>query len=49
MSTADEPVQDWTTDFDILDPEYVRDPAPVWDELRAKCPIAHTTRWGGPG
>lgn len=40
-------VTDWTTDFDIFDEDYVNDPGPVWDELRDKCPIAHTTRWGG--
>ena len=44
---ATEPVLDWTTDYDIFDPAYVEDPAPVWDELRDKCPIAHTERWGG--
>ena len=41
------PVHDWATDYDIFDPGYVRDPAPVWDDLRERCPIAHTTRWGG--
>ncbi|WP_419864956.1 cytochrome P450 [Candidatus Poriferisodalis sp.] len=41
------PVDDWDTDYDIFDPGYVRDPAPVWDELRERCPIAHTERWGG--
>jgi cytochrome P450 len=47
MSDEQRPVEDWATDFDIFDPDYVKDPAPVWDELRAKCPIAHTERWGG--
>ena len=41
------PVRDWATDYDIFDPGYVRDPAPVWDDLRERCPIAHTERWGG--
>ena len=41
------PVHDWASDYDIFDPGYVRDPAPVWDELRERCPIAHTERWGG--
>lgn len=41
------PVEDWATDFDVMDPGYIVDPAPVWRELRDRCPIAHTTRWGG--
>ncbi|MGZ0188386.1 MAG: cytochrome P450, partial [Alphaproteobacteria bacterium] len=41
------PVHDWATDFDVMDEGYVKDPGPVWDELRERCPIAHTTRWGG--
>ncbi|WP_420626743.1 cytochrome P450 [Candidatus Poriferisodalis sp.] len=41
------PVDDWDTDYDIFDPGYVTDPAPVWDELREGCPVAHTERWGG--
>jgi cytochrome P450 len=47
MGDEQRPVEDWTTDFDIFDPAYVKDPAPVWDDLRARCPIAHTERWGG--
>ncbi len=41
------PVHDWATDYDVMDEGYTRDPGPVWQELRQKCPIAHTTRWGG--
>ncbi len=41
------PVTDWATDYDFFDPDYIKDPAPVWKELRGKCPIAHTERWGG--
>ncbi len=41
------PVQDWTTDFDHLDQRWVNDPFPIWDELRKKCPIAHTDRFMG--
>ena len=44
---ANEPVTDWTTDYDILDPEYVVNPFPVWDDLRQTCPVAHSDRWGG--
>ncbi|HWS45045.1 MAG TPA: cytochrome P450 [Acidimicrobiia bacterium] len=42
-----EPVRDWTTDYDIFDRNYIKNPFPVWDELRGKCPVAHTDRWGG--
>ncbi len=41
------PVGDWATDYDIFDPGYVRDPVPIWRELRQTCPIARTERWGG--
>jgi cytochrome P450 len=41
------PVADWTSDFDHLDPRWVEDPFPIWDELRQKCPIAHTDRFMG--
>ena len=47
MSDENTPVTDWATDFDIFDSDYVKDPAPVWDDLRERCPVAHTTRWGG--
>ena len=41
------PVTDWSTDFDHTDPQWVSDPFPIWDELRATCPVAHTDRFGG--
>jgi cytochrome P450 len=41
-----EPVSDWTSDFDVLDESYVRNPFPRWDELRQACPIARTDRRG---
>ena len=41
-----EPVDDWTSDFDVLDASYVSNPFPRWDELRKACPIAHTERRG---
>ena len=46
MSTRP-PVTDWATDWDHLDPHWVEDPYPIWDELRQTCPIAHTERFGG--
>jgi len=45
--TARPPVTDWSTDFDHTDPQWVSDPFPIWDELRATCPVAHTDRFGG--
>ena len=42
-----EAVQDWTSDYDIFDPAYKKNPYPMWDEIRGKCPVAHTERWGG--
>ncbi|MEW6476550.1 MAG: cytochrome P450 [Actinomycetota bacterium] len=41
------PVEDWATDYDIFDPAYYTDPGPIWADLRQRCPIAHTGRWGG--
>ncbi len=46
LHPAHSDVDDWATDFDILDHGYVNDPSPVWNELRAGCPIAHTERYG---
>jgi cytochrome P450 len=40
-------VNDWATDYDIFDTDYITDPFPVWDDLRGQCPIAHSDRWGG--
>src|SRR5438132_7427944 len=44
---ARRPVEDWATDYDIFDPVYCADPGPIWSDLRQRCPIAHTERWGG--
>jgi cytochrome P450 len=41
------PVEDWATDFDHLDQRWVNDPFPIWDDLRQRCPIAHTGRFMG--
>ena len=41
------PVEDWATDYDIMDPGFVEDPYPVWSDLRETCPIPHTDRWQG--
>jgi cytochrome P450 len=41
------PVKNWATDFDHLDPRWINDPYPLWEEMRQKCPIAHTERFNG--
>jgi cytochrome P450 len=40
-------VNDWERDYDIFDADYVADPFLIWDDLRDRCPVAHTERWGG--
>jgi cytochrome P450 len=40
------PVTDWATDFDLFDASYVTDPAPIWRDLRERCPVARTERRG---
>jgi cytochrome P450 len=47
MTTERPRVADWATDFDHTDPEWIADPYPIWDELRATCPVAHSDRYGG--
>jgi len=48
MSEVTKPVEDLLTDYDIFDPEFIRDPYPSFGEIReSKCPIAHTDRWQG--
>ena len=41
------PVADWATDFSHLEPEWSADPYPIQDDLRQRCPIARTERFGG--
>lgn len=41
-------VEDWLSDYDIFSDEYIKNPSPIWDEIRgSECPVAHTERWGG--
>lgn len=42
-----DPVEDWATDYDIFDHDYIVDPVPIWAGLRQRCPVAHTERWNG--
>jgi cytochrome P450 len=41
------PVADWATDFSHLEPEWSADPYRIQDDLRQRCPIARTGRFGG--
>ena len=41
------PVSDWATDWSHLEPEWAADPYSIQDDLRQRCPIAHTDRFGG--
>jgi cytochrome P450 len=47
MTVHRPPVTDWASDFDHTDAGWVNDPFPIWDELRKKCPVAHSDRYGG--
>ena len=44
---AHPPVTDWVNDFDHTDPRWTEDPFPIWEELRAECPVVHTKRFLG--
>ncbi|MBI5649318.1 MAG: cytochrome P450 [Chloroflexi bacterium] len=39
--------QNQSQDWDPLDPETWRDAPATYDEMRARCPVAHSDRWGG--
>ncbi|HWF79268.1 MAG TPA: cytochrome P450 [Streptosporangiaceae bacterium] len=41
------PVADWATDFSHTEPQWAADPHAITDDLRQRCPIAHTDRFGG--
>jgi cytochrome P450 len=41
------PVTDWATDFDHMHEDWTENPYPIWADLRERCPIAHTDRFGG--
>jgi cytochrome P450 len=38
---------DWATAFDHTDPEYAQRAPEIWDDLRGRCPVAHTAKFGG--
>lgn len=40
-----QPVEDWAEDFEIFDDAFVKDPYPIWKDLRDQgCPFARTER-----
>lgn len=41
------PITDWATDFDHTHPDYAARAPEIWDELRGRCPVAHSERFGG--
>jgi cytochrome P450 len=41
------PAGDFANDFDHTDLAWVTDPYPIWDDLRQRCPVAHSDRYGG--
>ena len=47
MSRPVSTVTDWATDFDHTDPVWVNNPFPIWDDLRTRCPVAHSDRFNG--
>ena len=49
-ATEQEPesdVADWATDFDHTDPGWAANAPAIWDDLRDRCPVAHSDRFGG--
>jgi cytochrome P450 len=40
-------VADWATDFDHTDPGWAAEAPAIWDDLRGRCPVAHSDRFGG--
>lgn len=41
------PVADWATDFDHTHPDWGQNAPQIWADLRERCPVAHTDRFGG--
>lgn len=40
-------VEDFATDWDHTDASWVTDPYAIWADLRERCPVARTERYGG--
>jgi cytochrome P450 len=39
--------RNWATDFDHADPVYNANASVIWDDLRGRCPVAHSEAYGG--
>lgn len=42
-----ESTTEWATDFDHTSPAYAARAPEIWDELRTRCPVAHSDKFGG--
>lgn len=39
--------REWATEFDHADPQYNINAHAIWDDLRDRCPVAHSEAYGG--
>ena len=46
-TTGPPAIEDWATDFDHTHPDWAQGAPAIWDDLRDRCPIAHSDRFGG--
>ncbi len=46
-ATPERPVQDWATDFDHTTQAWADRAPEIWRDLRGRCPVAHSDRFGG--
>jgi cytochrome P450 len=44
---APAPIEDWATAFDHTHPDYAANAPQIWDDLRQRCPVAHSDAFGG--
>jgi cytochrome P450 len=44
---APPPARDWATEFDHTKDDYAAAAPEIWDELRGRCPVAHSDAHGG--
>jgi cytochrome P450 len=47
MGTCPVDVQRFIEAYDHMDPDFTADPYPIWDEMREKCPVAHSDKHKG--